>query len=105
MKGVAVRAESRWPPVVAVLVFVVLNVGLRLWLPSEDVIAVPWLIPSIELVLLGLLVVSDPLGVDRRERWLRRVDSVRSTRVPERAGVRPDPLWGAWHSGDAPALG
>ena len=28
------RAESRWPPVVAVLVFIVLNAGLRLWLPA-----------------------------------------------------------------------
>jgi hypothetical protein len=66
------RAESRWPPVVAVLVFVVLNTSLRLWLPAEDVIAVPWLLPSIELVLLAVLLASDPLGVDRRSRWLRR---------------------------------
>jgi uncharacterized membrane protein len=66
------RAESRWPPAVAVLLFVVLNATLRLWLPKEDVIAVPWLLPSIELVLLGVLLASDPLGVDRRSRWLRR---------------------------------
>ena len=66
------RVESRWPPVVAVLVFVVLNVGLRFWLPAEHLIAVPWLLPSIELVLLGVLLASDPLGVDRRSRWLRR---------------------------------
>ena len=68
-----VRTESRWPPAFVVLVFVVLNTGLRLWLPAEDVIAVPWLAPLIELVLLGVLVASDPLGVDRRSRWLRRV--------------------------------
>jgi hypothetical protein len=67
------RAESRWPPAVVVLVFVVLNASLRLWLPNEDVIAVPWLLPSIELVLLGVLLASDPLGVDRRSQWLRRV--------------------------------
>jgi hypothetical protein len=71
--GDAVRTESRWPPVVAVLVFVVLNTGLRLWLPREDVVAVPWLLPAVELVLLCVLVASDPLGVDRRSRWLRRV--------------------------------
>jgi hypothetical protein len=58
----------------ALLVFVVLNTGLRLWLPAEDVIAVPWLAPLIEFVLLGVLVASDPLGVDRRSRWLRRVE-------------------------------
>ncbi len=56
----------------AVLVFVVLNVGVRLWLPTEHVIAVPWLLPSIELVLLGVLMAGDPLGVDRRSRWFRR---------------------------------
>lgn len=66
------RVESRWPPVVAVLVFVVLNAGLRFWLPAEHLIAVPWLLPSIELELLGVLLASDPLGVDRRSRWLRR---------------------------------
>jgi hypothetical protein len=70
---VVVRAESRWPPVLAVLVFVVLNGGLRLWLPTERLLALPWLAPAIELVLLGVLVASDPLGVDRRARWLRRV--------------------------------
>ena len=68
----AVRTESRWQPVAAVLVFVVLNTALRLWLPREEVIAVPWLVPSIELLLLGVLVASDPLGVDRRSVWLRR---------------------------------
>ena len=32
----------------------------------------PWLLPSIELVLLGVLMASDPLGVYRRSWWLRR---------------------------------
>jgi hypothetical protein len=68
------RVESRWPPAFAVLLFVALNIGLRLWLPSESVIGVPWLAPTIEVVLLGVLVSSDPLGVDRRSRWLRRAE-------------------------------
>lgn len=66
------RAESRWPPAAAVLVFVVLNVGVRVWLPTEHVIALPWLLPAVELVLLGVLLASDPLGVDRRSLWFRR---------------------------------
>jgi uncharacterized membrane protein len=70
------RAESRWPPALAVLVFVVLNVGVRLWLPTEHVIALPWLPPAIELVLLGVLLASDPLGLDRRSRWFRRASIV-----------------------------
>src|SRR4029450_1451881 len=70
------RAESRWPPALAVLVFVVLNVGVRLWRPTEHVIALPWLPPAIELVLLGVLLASDPLGLDRRSRWFRRASIV-----------------------------
>ena len=68
------RIESRWPPAVTVLSFVALNGGLRLWLPAENVIGVPWLAPVVELLLLGVLVASDPLGVDRRSRGLRRVE-------------------------------
>jgi hypothetical protein len=71
--SVVMRAESRWPPALAVLVFVTLNVGLRLWLPSENVLALPWLAPTIELVLVVVLVASDPLATDRRDRWLRHV--------------------------------
>ncbi|HKA05018.1 MAG TPA: hypothetical protein VKD67_11830 [Acidimicrobiales bacterium] len=67
------RVESRWPPVVAVLLFVTLNLAVRLWLPSDSVIAATWLAPTVELVLLGVLVASDPLGVNRRALWLRRV--------------------------------
>jgi hypothetical protein len=39
-------------------------------------IGVPWLAPLIEVVLLVVLVASDPLGVGRRSRWLRRVEIV-----------------------------
>jgi uncharacterized membrane protein len=70
------RAESRWPPAVTVLVFVVLNVVVRLWLPTEHVLALPWLFPAVELILLGVLLASDPLGVDRRSRWFRRASIV-----------------------------
>ena len=49
-----------------------LNVGVRVWLPTEHVIALPWLLPAVELVLLGVLLASDPLGVDRRSLWFRR---------------------------------
>ena len=70
---VVLRAESRWPPALAVLVYVALNAAVRLWLPSENVFALPWLAPTVELVLLVVLVASDPLAVDRRDRELRWV--------------------------------
>ena len=68
------RAESRWPPAVAVLIFVVLNTGLRIVASREAVIGVPWLAPLVEIVLLGVLVSSNPLGVDRRSRWFRQIE-------------------------------
>jgi uncharacterized membrane protein len=66
-------SESRWPPAVALLLFMALNIGLRLWLPSDRVIGVPWLLPTIEAVLLVVLLASDPSSIARRAPWLRRV--------------------------------
>jgi hypothetical protein len=65
--------ESRWPPAIAVAVFVALNVSLRIWLPSERAIGVPWLLPVVEVGLLVVLLVSDPAADDRRSMRLRRL--------------------------------
>jgi hypothetical protein len=69
--GTEALGESRWPPVAAVLVFLALNIALRIWLPSEGVARVPWLLPAIEVVLVVVLVTSDPSGAEERRR-LRR---------------------------------
>jgi hypothetical protein len=63
--------EPLWPPVVSLLVFIVLNVSLRLWLPSEGLVGGRWLLPAIELILLVVLVVADPRRHSRRA--LRRL--------------------------------
>ena len=64
--------ESRWPPAVAMVLFMVLNIALRLWLPAESALHIPWLAPAVEAVLLVVLVSSHP--DDRSERMrLRRV--------------------------------
>jgi hypothetical protein len=63
--------ESRWPPVLAVLAFMVLNITVHLLLPSEGVLHVPWLPPTIEAALVIVLVTSDPEGAEERRR-LRR---------------------------------
>jgi uncharacterized membrane protein len=60
--------EPRWPPVLALLVFTGLNIGLRLWLPQERLGAVPWLLPGIELLLLVALLTADPGRVANRAR-------------------------------------
>ena len=64
--------ESRWPPAVAMLVFMALNVALRIWLPADGALHVPWLAPCIEAVLVVVLLTAHPTDDDERLR-LRRV--------------------------------
>jgi uncharacterized membrane protein len=65
--------ESRWPPAVALLVFIGLNLAIRLWLPGEGVAHLPWVLPAIEAVLLVALVVGNPSRLARRTRWAHRI--------------------------------
>jgi hypothetical protein len=60
--------ESRWPPIAAVLSFMVLNIVVRLSLPRESVIHVPWLVPAIEALLLIVLITSNPTSRAERRR-------------------------------------
>jgi len=64
--------ESRWPPALALVVFIGLNIGFRVWLPDEGAIRAPWLLPAIEGVLLTVLVVG-PATAGRHRGWLRGV--------------------------------
>lgn len=64
--------ESRWPPVIAVLVFMTLNVVMRIWLPRDGVAHTPWIMPTVEAVLLAVLLTSNPGNALERQR-LRRV--------------------------------
>ncbi len=75
VSGSAYRAlgESRWPPAIAVLVFAVLNVSLRIWLPSDRAISVPWLLPALELILLAVLVLAGPSRDQQRAAEMRAV--------------------------------
>jgi uncharacterized membrane protein len=65
--------ESRWPPVVALLVYMGLNIALRLWLPGDAPVRVPWLVPTVEAALLAALVFGDPSRLARRTPWVRRI--------------------------------
>jgi uncharacterized membrane protein len=65
--------EPRWPPALALLTFLALNIALRLWLPSGAPIRVPWLVPAIEAALLVLLLVGNPGGLDERRARLHQV--------------------------------
>lgn len=63
--------ESRWPPAVALIAFIALNIALRVWLPNEGAVRVVWLLPAIEAVLLFVLVAGDPARLASRGRWVR----------------------------------
>jgi uncharacterized membrane protein len=67
----ATLGESRWPPALALIAFMVLNISLRVWLPHEGAVRVPWLVPAIEAVLLLVLLASDPNTLRKNSRWLR----------------------------------
>jgi hypothetical protein len=65
--------ESRWPPALALLAFLSLNLALRLWLGGDaEPVRVPFLVPALEAVLLVLLVIG-PAGAAARGPWLRRI--------------------------------
>ena len=63
-------SESRWPPIIAVVLFMALNVALRIWLPREGASRVP-LVVIIEAIFLVALITGNPTGVTERRR-LRR---------------------------------
>jgi hypothetical protein len=63
--------ESRWPPAIALLTFMGLNIGLRVWLRGGSPIRVPWLVPGIEVVLLLTLFAADPGNIARPRRLHR----------------------------------
>jgi hypothetical protein len=48
----------------------ILNIAMRIWLPRESVIAVPWLLPALEAAMLGVLVFGRPADLARHRRWL-----------------------------------
>src|SRR5262249_3873649 len=65
--------ESRWPPGLAVLGVLALTVAIRIWLPGEAFLRVPWLVPAIEVVLLAVLLGGNPANVARHTVGLRRL--------------------------------
>ncbi|WP_345802926.1 hypothetical protein AAIB33_07545 [Microbacterium sp. AZCO] len=62
--------ESHWPPAIAVFVFLVLNVADRLWLPSGEILDVPWLLPLVEVAIILVLIFGRPADLKKQRRWL-----------------------------------
>ena len=63
--------ESRWPPALALVAFMGVNVALRIWLPHESATGAPWAVPAVEGLLLVLLLVGPASAAERR--WVRPV--------------------------------
>jgi hypothetical protein len=62
--------ESRWPPAIAVFVFLLLNLADRLFLPGSQIIDLPWLLPIVEVAIIGVLVFGHPARLQKPRRWL-----------------------------------
>jgi hypothetical protein len=60
--------ESRWPPAAALVVYIGFTIAVRLWLPGESAVRLPWLVPSLEAALLVALVAGDPARLARQRR-------------------------------------
>ena len=65
--------ESPWPPALAIVVFMALNIALRIWLPHQGAIRAPWLLPALEAVLLLVLLAGASTGAVARAKWLHQV--------------------------------
>ena len=65
--------EPRWIPAAVLVAFMVLNVALRVWLPDDSALRVPWAVPAVEGLLILVLLASDPGNVARHRRRLRRI--------------------------------
>jgi uncharacterized membrane protein len=63
------HGEQRWPGVIAVLGMIV----LQLFLPERLSLGNRWLLPAIELVIIGLLAAAHPGEMERRSVMLRRI--------------------------------
>jgi hypothetical protein len=68
-----ILGESRLPPALALLAFMALNIALRVWLPNDGVIRFDWLLPAIEVLLLLVLLATNPSSYARNAVWLRRI--------------------------------
>ena len=68
-QGTTTRAERRWPMALAVLA----AIGLQVWTPHAGRLPGWWIVPVMEFVLLGIILVVDPGRVDDLSMRVRRI--------------------------------
>jgi hypothetical protein len=65
--------EPRWPVVLAVSTYIVITVVVRIAIPRRESLGPHWFVPGLEIALLAVLLLANPLRVSRQARWLRRL--------------------------------
>jgi uncharacterized membrane protein len=70
--GEPAAAEPRWPVALAISCFIALTVTLHFAVPEHPRLGPGWLIPTVEVAMLGLLLAADPARIASRRRRLRR---------------------------------
>ncbi len=65
--------EPRWPVALTIGCFIAITITLRIAEPNSVSLGARWLIPGIEIAMLGMLLAADPTRVMARGPWLRRV--------------------------------
>jgi hypothetical protein len=68
-----ISIEPRWPIALALSFYIALTVVLRLVEPDRASLSPHWLVPVLEVALLGALIAANPAIVAGRTRWLRRI--------------------------------
>jgi hypothetical protein len=68
--------EPRWPIALTVGAFIVITMVVRFAQPERELLSPHWLVPAIEVGLLGVLLAANPAKVEGRARWLRRLSII-----------------------------
>ena len=65
--------EPRWPVALVIAGFIAITLTLRILEPERESLGPAWLVPGIEIAMLGALIAADPAHVSERRPWLRRL--------------------------------
>lgn len=65
--------EPRWPVALTIGCFIAITVTLRIAEPDSTSLGPRWLIPGVEIAMLGMLLAADPTRIMARRAWLRRI--------------------------------